>query len=87
MAGMPAATAAATGLDALTHAMECYITKGAWEMSDMFALKAMGLIYRNIEAAVNKDHDAMENMALAQYIAGMGFRYCSFNGPSIRCCV
>ena len=73
MAGMPAATAAATGLDALTHAMECYITKGAWEMSDMFALKAMGLIYRNIEAAVNKDHDAMENMALAQYIAGMGF--------------
>lgn len=73
MAGMPAATAAATGLDALTHAMECYITKGAWKMSDMFALKAMGLIYRNIEAAVNKDHDAMENMALAQYIAGMGF--------------
>ena len=73
MAGMPAATAAATGLDALTHAMECYITKGAWEMSDMFALKAMGLIYRNIEAAVNKDHDAMESMALAQYIAGMGF--------------
>ena len=74
MAGMPAATAAATGLDALTHAMECYITKGAWEMSDMFALKAMGLIYRNIEAAVNKDHEAMESMALAQYIAGMGFR-------------
>ena len=73
MAGMPAATAAATGLDALTHAMECYITKGAWEMSDMFALKAMGLIYRNIEAAVNKDHEAMESMALAQYIAGMGF--------------
>lgn len=73
MAGMPAATAAATGLDALTHAMECYITKGAWEMSDMFALKAMGLIYRNIEAAVNKEHDAMESMALAQYIAGMGF--------------
>ena len=73
MAGMPAATAAATGLDALTHAMECYITKGAWEMSDMFALKAMGLIYRNLEAAVNKEHDAMESMALAQYIAGMGF--------------
>lgn len=73
MAGMPVATAAATGLDALTHAMECYITKGAWEMSDMFALKSMKLIYENIEKAVNKDHEAMEKMALAQYIAGMGF--------------
>ena len=73
MAGMPAATAAATGLDALTHAMECYITKGAWEMSDMFALKSMKLIYENIEKAVNKDSDAMDKMALAQYIAGMGF--------------
>ncbi len=73
MAGMPAATAASTGLDALTHAMECYITKGAWEMSDMFALKAMKLIYDNIESAVNKNQDAMEKMALAQYIAGMGF--------------
>lgn len=73
MAGMPAATAAATGLDALTHAMECYITKGAWEMSDMFALKAMKLIYENLESAVNKNKHAMEQMALAQYIAGMGF--------------
>lgn len=73
MAGMPVSTAAATGLDALTHAMECYITKGAWEMSDMFALKAMELIYENIEKAVNKDKNAMEKMALAQYIAGMGF--------------
>lgn len=73
MAGMPAATAAATGLDALTHAMECYITKGAWEMSDMFALKAMELIYKNLEGSVNKNQDAMEKMALAQYIAGMGF--------------
>ncbi len=73
MAGMPAATAAATGLDALTHAMECYITKGAWEMTDMFALKAIKLIYENLEGAVNKNRDAMEKMALAQYIAGMGF--------------
>ena len=73
MAGMPAATAAATGLDALTHAMECYITKGAWEMSDMFALKSMQLIYENIESAVNKKQGAMEKMALAQYVAGMGF--------------
>lgn len=73
MAAMPVSTAAATGLDALTHAMECYITKGAWEMSDMFALKAMNLIYNNLESAVNKNQDAMDKMALAQYIAGMGF--------------
>lgn len=73
MSAMPASTAAATGLDALTHAMECYITKGAWEMSDMFALKAMKLIYENLESAVNKNRDAMDKMALAQYIAGMGF--------------
>ena len=73
MAGMPASTAAATGLDALTHAMEGYITKGAWEMSDMFHLKAMKLIYENLEKAVNKDQDAMDKMALAQYVAGMGF--------------
>lgn len=73
MAAMPKGTAAATGLDALTHAMECYITKGAWEMSDMFALKAMKLIYENLEKAVNKDREAMDKMALAQYIAGMGF--------------
>ena len=73
MAGMPAATAAATGLDALTHAMEGYITKGAWEMSDMFHLKAMELIFHNLEKAVNKDQEAMEKIALAQYVAGMGF--------------
>lgn len=73
MAAMPASVAAATGLDALTHAMECYITKGAWEMSDMYALKAMKLIYENLESSVTKDRDAMEKMALAQYIAGMGF--------------
>lgn len=73
MSAMPASTAAATGLDALTHAMECYITKGAWEMSDMFALKAMQLIYENLESAVGKNPEAMDKMALAQYIAGMGF--------------
>ena len=73
IAGMPAGTAAATGLDALTHAMECYITKGAWEMTDMFALKAMELIYKNIEGAVNKNQESLDKMALAQYIAGMGF--------------
>ncbi len=73
MSAMPASTAAATGLDALTHAMECYITKGAWEMSDMYALQAMKLIYENLESSVAKEKEAMEKMALAQYIAGMGF--------------
>ena len=73
MAGMPASTAAATGLDALTHAMEGYITKSHWEMTDMFELKAMKLIYENLERAVNKDPNAIDQMALAQYIAGMGF--------------
>lgn len=73
MAGMPKLTAASTGLDALVHAMEGYITKGAWEMTDMFHLEAIRLIYHNIEKAVEKDPKAMEQMGLAQYIAGMGF--------------
>jgi lactaldehyde reductase len=73
MAGMPASLAAATGMDALTHAIECYITKAHNEMSDMFALKAISLIYANLERSVNKERDAMDKMALAQYIAGMGF--------------
>ncbi len=73
MAGMPALTAASTGLDALTHAMEGYITKAAWEMTDMFHLEAINLIYENLEKAVAKDKEAMERMGLAQYIAGMGF--------------
>ncbi len=73
MAGMPVSTAAATGLDALTHAIECYITKGHTEMSDMFAIKAINLIYNNLEKAINKDRDALEKIAFAQYIAGMGF--------------
>ncbi len=73
MAEMPKMTAAATGLDALTHAMEGYITKAAWEMTDMFHLKSMELTYKNLENAVNKDVDAMDKMALSQYIAGMGF--------------
>ena len=73
MSGMPASLAAATGLDALTHAMEGYITKAHWEMTDMFHLKAMKIIYENLEKAVNKNQKAIEQMALAQYIAGMGF--------------
>ena len=73
MSEMPIGVAAATGMDALTHAIECFVTKAHNEMSDMFALKAINLIYNNLEKAINKNKDAIENMAMAQYIAGMGF--------------
>ncbi len=75
MASMPKGLTAATGMDALTHAIEGYITPGAWEMSDMVELKAIELIGKNLRAAVLNGSDmvARENMALAQYIAGMGF--------------
>ncbi|MDE7463429.1 MAG: lactaldehyde reductase [Clostridiales bacterium] len=75
MATMPNGLTAATGMDALTHAIEGYITKGAWELSDMFELKAIELISKNLRAATanGKDMVARENMALAQYVAGMAF--------------
>lgn len=73
MSSMPASLSAATGMDALTHAIEGYITAGAWELSDMFHIKAIRLIANNLRAAVNNDPKAREAMALAQYIAGMGF--------------
>jgi len=73
MSSMPASLSAATGMDALTHAIEGYITAGAWELSDMFHIKAIRLIAKNLRAAVNNDPKAREAMALAQYIAGMGF--------------
>lgn len=74
MASMPKSIAAATGMDALTHAIEGYITKSHNTMSDMFHMKAIQLIFENLPAAVNdKDEKAIENMGLAQYIAGMGF--------------
>lgn len=74
MASMPKSLAAATGMDALTHAIEGYITKGAWELSDMFHLRAIQNIFKNLPAAVNdKNEKAIEAMALAQYVAGMGF--------------
>lgn len=74
MASMPANLASATGMDALTHAMEGYITKAAWDMTDMFHLKAMSMIYQNLPKAVlEHDMDAINNMGVAQYIAGMGF--------------
>jgi len=74
METLPKATAAATGLDALTHAVEGYITKAHNTMADMFHMRAIELIFENLPAAVNeKDAAAIEKMALAQYIAGMGF--------------
>jgi len=75
MITMPKDLTAATGVDALTHAIEGYITKGAWEMSDMFELKAIELIAQSLREAANNSSDivAREKMALAQYIAGMGF--------------
>ncbi len=73
MATLPRSVAASTGLDALTHAIEGYITKAAWSMTDMFHIQAMKMIYDNLEKACNKDEDALENMGVAQYIAGMGF--------------
>jgi len=74
METLPKSIAASTGMDALTHAVEGYITKGHNTMADMFHMKAIQLIFENLPAAVNdKDAKAIENMALAQYIAGMGF--------------
>ena len=74
MASMPKSLAAATGMDALTHAVEGYITKAHNEMSDMFHMKAIKMIFKYLPAAVNdKDPEAIEMMGLAQYIAGMGF--------------
>lgn len=74
MDSMPASIASSTGMDALTHAMEGFITKGAWTMTDMFHLQAIAMIYDNLEAAVNqKDATAMDQVGYAQYIAGMGF--------------
>lgn len=73
MMGMPKALCAATGMDAMTHAIEGLITKGAWEMSDMFHLKAIEIIGRSLADSVNGDPKGREDMALGQYLAGMGF--------------
>lgn len=74
MQSMPQSLASTTGMDALTHAMEGYITKAGWLIPDMFHINAMALIYKNLEKASNeKDDIAIEKMAYAQYIAGMGF--------------
>ncbi|MBQ3061832.1 MAG: lactaldehyde reductase [Lachnospiraceae bacterium] len=73
MATMPKSLTAATGMDALTHAIEGYITKGAWELSDMFHLKAIEIIARSLRGAVDNTDEGREGMALGQYVAGMGF--------------
>ncbi|MDK2843703.1 MAG: lactaldehyde reductase [Enterococcus sp.] len=73
MLGMPKSLAAATGMDALTHAIEGYITKGAWEMTDMLHLKAIEIIAHSLRQSVAGDLQGREEMALGQYIAGMGF--------------
>ena len=73
MSSMPKGLTAATGMDALTHAIEGYTTKAAWEMTDMFHLKAIELISKSLRGAVNNEPEGREGMALAQYIAGMGF--------------
>lgn len=73
MSSMPKSLTAFTGMDALTHAIEGYITKGAWAMSDMFHIKAIEIIGKNLRKAVENDPDGREGMALGQYIAGMGF--------------
>jgi lactaldehyde reductase len=73
MSSMPAALTAATGMDALTHAIEGYITKGAWALSDMFHIKAIEIIAKSLRGAVANTAEGREGMALGQYVAGMGF--------------
>ena len=73
MASMPKGLTASTGMDALTHAIEGYTTKAAWEIPDMFHLEAIKLISRNLRGAVENTPEGREGMAMAQYIAGMGF--------------
>ncbi len=73
MSSMPKGLTAATGMDALTHAIEGYITKGAWALSDMFHLKAIEIISQNLRGAVANTPEGREGMALGQYVAGMGF--------------
>ena len=73
MSSMPKGLTASTGMDALTHAIEGYTTKAAWEMTDMFHLKAIEIISRSLRSAVANEKEGREGMALGEYIAGMGF--------------
>ena len=76
MSSMPKGLTASTGMDALTHAIEGYTTKGAWEMTDMFNLKAIEVIAKNLRGAVENTPEGREGMALGQYLTGMGFSNC-----------
>ena len=82
MSSMPKGLTASTGMDALTHAIEGYTTKGAWEMSDMFHLKAIEIISRSLRGAVANEKAGREGMALGQYIAGMGFSNVDLVSPT-----
>ena len=73
MSSMPKGLTASTGMDALTHAIEGYITAGAWELSDMFHLKSIEIIARSLRGAVDNTPEGRADMALGQYVAGMGF--------------
>ncbi len=73
MSSMPKGLTASTGMDALTHAIEGYITKGAWELTDMFHIKAIEIIAKSLRGAVDNTPEGREGMALGQYVAGMGF--------------
>ena len=73
MSSMPKGLTAATGMDALTHAIEGYITLAAWDLSDMFHITAIKLISKHLRSAVKNEPEGREGMALAQYVAGMGF--------------
>ena len=76
MSSMPKGLTASTGMDALTHAIEGYTTKGAWEMTDMFNLKAIEVIAKSLRGAVDNTPEGREGMALGQYLTGMGFSNC-----------
>ena len=76
MASMPPSLKAATGMDALTHAIEGYTTKGAWELTDALHLRAIEIISKSLRGSVAGDTKSVEKMALGQYVAGMGFSKC-----------
>ena len=90
MSSMPKGLTASTGMDALTHAIEGYTTLGAWELTDMMHLKAIEIISRSLRKAVENDPQGREDMALGQYIAGMGFSNVGLgvvHGMAHACCV
>ncbi len=86
MLSMPKSLTAATGMDALTHAIEGYTTKAAWSLTDMFALQSISMISKSLKKVVDEPNDieARDMMATAQYIAGMGFSN-TWHGTSVRC--